>query len=238
MNNLNLVFDIGANNGEYTQMILRRSQNAKVICVDPNTNLCNKLKDMFSNNNVVVYNKAVNNSLDEIDFFECLEDDGVSTVSKLYLEKSCFTNSEKVMSDGRTFKDHYHFKLPIKVGSILLDDLVKEHGKPDLIKIDVEGHELEVIKSLTQKVPKITFEWHEEFIDRVIQSVTYLSELGFTNFGTEIWHTSADYHDNEINENEYYNTDTFIDLFKSNLKEITSNQEKSYITRSGMVWAK
>ena len=238
MNNLNLVFDIGANNGEYTQTILNTSKNIKVICVEPNIRLCNKLMSIFNQDNVIIYNKAVSNSLNDLDFFECIEDDGISTVSQIYLEKSCFTTSEKIMSNGRKFKDHYHFRDSVKVGTIKIDDLIEKHGKPDLIKIDVEGHELEVIKSLTQKVNKITFEWHEEFLDRIIESVKYLSSLGFTDFGTEIWYKSLDYHDNEIEESLYMKIEDFITKFKNTLQDVELNKEKSYITRSGMIFVK
>jgi hypothetical protein len=53
---------------------------------------------------------------------------------------------------------------------------------PDLIKIDVEGGEYTCIKSLTQKVKCLCFEWAAETIDITFNCLDYLYTLGFCNF--------------------------------------------------------
>jgi len=67
--------------------------------------------------------------------------------------------------------------------TITLDDLIMQHGIPDLIKIDVEGHEPEVLRGLSQRVPKICFEWNEEMDSQLWESLGLLKELGYTQFG-------------------------------------------------------
>lgn len=70
----------------------------------------------------------------------------------------------------------------IKAPTITLDTLIKEYGVPELIKIDVEGGELECLKSLTQKTPMITFEWASETKESTFQCLSYLQQLGYTDF--------------------------------------------------------
>ncbi len=40
-----------------------------------------------------------------------------------------------------------------------LDDLIRDHGRPSFIKIDVEGFEAEVLEGLSEAVPCIAFEY-------------------------------------------------------------------------------
>lgn len=230
-----IIFDIGSNRGDYAKLMLRKYPEAIIVCVEPNPNLFNLLiSNLPTGTNI--YNKAVSNEKGNIEFFECAEDNTVSTVSKVFLEKSCFSTNTKVMANGKMFKDHYTYKQPVLVETMTLDELINIHGEPDLIKIDVEGHELEVLKSLSKKTGKITFEWHETFQERIIESVRHLGEIGYEKFGTPMWEKSSDYHDGEIPENEYKNLDEFIIYFKKSLEY--NENERTWVERSGMIWAK
>ena len=62
----------------------------------------------------------------------------------------------------------HHFADPIKVKTITLNTLILEYGIPDLIKVDVEGFEYEVFRSLTHKIEEVCWEWVEEEFDNVI----------------------------------------------------------------------
>lgn len=230
-----IVFDIGSNRGEYANNILRKDSSSKVICVEPNPNI---FPTLISNlpQGTIAYNKAVSNEKGSIEFFECFEDNTVSTVSKTFLENSCFSTSTKVMSNGKMFKDHYSYKNPIMVETITLDELIAIHGNPDLIKVDVEGYELEVLKSLSAKSGKITFEWHETFMERVIETVRHLKNIGYEEFGTPMWHKSSDYNDGEIADKDYLKIDEFIQYFTESLK--FNEEERDWVERSGMIWAK
>jgi FkbM family methyltransferase len=232
-----IIFDIGANKGEYTQYLLNTFRGSKVVSVEANDKLATALKSRFPNGTIV--NKAVSNVVGEIDFHECTNSNGVSTVSEVFMEKSCFTSSEHIMADGKAFKDHYQYAPPIKIPTISIDELIAEHGDPDMIKIDIEGHELEALKSLSKKSGKITFEWHETFKDRIIECARHLSSLGYTKFGTEIWYSGKDYHNRELAEGKYLDLGGFIEWFNTTIDNTTEKDRRpNCIERSGMMWVK
>lgn len=250
-----LIFDIGANTGEFSLKKLRNDKSINIVLVEPILKNCNIIKNKLKNysNNIIVYNKAVSNIKNPIDFYEC-NADSCSTCSENHIEKSCFGSGEQgkfMMSDGKTFAEHYYFKDPVKVFTISLDELVERHGYPDLIKIDVEGYELNVLKSLTKKsASSITFEWHEYNIDNIIEEIKYLNTLGYTQFSTELWYCGKFEHDKEILN--YKNCEEFInwlepivrhsisitgDLNQKYYLDSTGNKEP-YINIWGMIWAK
>ena len=256
-----LIFDIGANIGNYSLKKLRSKKNVNIIAVEPFPESFNKLKLNLNHykNRIALYNYAVSNEKNDIDFYECLNGDGTSgpnscsTCSVNHIKNSCFgggKQGEFMMSDNKTFSDHYKFAESIKVKTISLDKLIETHGKPDLIKIDTEGYENSVLKSLTTNNAKqITFEWHEYNIDQIIDSIKYLSKLGYTHFSTEIWYCGKYEHDNEIFN--YKTCSEFINWLEpivrksisltGNLIEkvyIENNKKIPYINIWGMIWVK
>ena len=238
---MELIFDVGSNRGEWTETILSRNRDCKIVCVEPQENHASHLEQKFStlisSGRVVVYNKAISKEEGNINFYMCNEDDGCSTTDEDFRENSCFAASEKIMQDGVMFKDHYTYNDPITIKTTTLDNLIHENGIPDLLKLDIEGHEYEALLGLTQKVPLLTFEWHETMRDKVIRSIERLSTLGFTQFSTEIWYFSREYHDQEITD--YKSLDEFISWFNDNLdQEVPDINEREWTNRGGMVWAR
>jgi hypothetical protein len=63
-----------------------------------------------------------------------------------------------------------------------LDALIAEHGMPRFVKIDVEGHEVEVLAGLSQPVPALSFEWTPELYEQARDCIGRLMELGDYEF--------------------------------------------------------
>ena len=163
---VNLAFDIGANIGLWTEANLNKFD--KIISIEASPITFEKLKQCKnSNENLLNYAICDNNGKD-IKFYHA-DREALSTLNKNWLTDS----------KSRFFNDKYK-EIICKTKTI--DDLIKEYGKPHLLKIDVEGGEYECIKSLTQKVDCLCFEWAAEMNDITYKCLEYLSVLGFTKF--------------------------------------------------------
>lgn len=63
-----------------------------------------------------------------------------------------------------------------------LDLLIGEYGLPRFIKIDVEGHEAEVLRGLGQPLPWVAFEYLPGALDPALASIALLAALGEYRF--------------------------------------------------------
>ncbi|MBB4153549.1 hypothetical protein GGQ80_001451 [Sphingomonas jinjuensis] len=59
-----------------------------------------------------------------------------------------------------------------------LDALIRQYGTLDLCKIDVEGYEPEVLRGLSSSIPLVTFEYHLDEIEKLLDCVSYLARRG------------------------------------------------------------
>lgn len=207
-----LIFDIGANIGRYSLTYAKDSENT-IISVEASPNTYNILKiNMSPFTNVTALEYAVCNSKEPyITFYNC-QSDTLSTLDINWLSSS----------DSR-FGDHVGKFSPIQVKTITLDALIDKYGIPDMLKIDVEGAEEGVIRSLSKKVPILLFEWAAEWKDSLKLAIDHLTSLGFTRF-----------HVQKEDKYSYYPLDF----------EMSSEECKFFLNNSlnkvdwGMIWAK
>jgi FkbM family methyltransferase len=167
---VNLVFDIGANVGDTTHIFQNIAR--KVIALEPDDENYSILKMRFGNNSkVVIIKKAVSEAEGEAEFFIQEEGSAFNTLSDKWVN---VLGDETQTRFGSAAK----FQSTKKVKTTTLEALIKEFGIPDFIKIDVEGFEYQVVKSLQQPVQYISFECNlPEFKNETIQIVQYLDEL-------------------------------------------------------------
>ena len=179
MNNVNLVFDIGYNKGNYSKALLSIKSSIKIIGVEANNKV---LANSYSHKNITKLNSLVSNSKTKSeDFYVNDVFTGASTASINFINNSRLTVGSINIPKNNLMNKNLYKKT--KVNTISLDKLISEYGIPDLIKIDVEGYEYSVLKSLSSYSGKITFEWSEEFFDEVNKSITYLKKIGYHHFG-------------------------------------------------------
>lgn len=202
------VLDIGAHKGGYLYW-LRKSigANGTLVALEPQPSLFNYLKvaiSKFNFTNVHLHHAGASSK---------------NTHLELYIPKK-----EGLTSPGATFEDRKdvskgHF---IKVLVHKLDDLLKDRKKAiNFIKLDVEGHELEVFKGafdiLTIDKPILLFECENRHLNETTVMVVfdYLIGLGFHG---------RFFHNNELRP---------ISEFDSALHQATQNGEiidkKNYI---------
>ncbi len=139
-----LCFDIGANMGSRIASLLMLG--AKVVAVEPQEQCLVELRKLYSNKPVTIIAKGVG-ATEGIKKFFVSSNPLVSSFSEEWIEG---------MSKKLT-KDRWDKTVQMEITT--LDLLIKDYGKPDFIKIDTEGFELEVLNGLTQTVKSLSFEY-------------------------------------------------------------------------------
>lgn len=172
-NKNDLVFDIGANRGNRVEAFIKIG--AKVVAVEPNPELANKLRNKYNRSRVEVIQKAIGDKEGLVDLY-INDADVLSTVSLDFIEKTKKT--------GRFGEFSNRFKQKIKVEMIPITHLFEKYGYPVFIKIDVEGLEYKIIKTLTDnKVNKLSFEFAiPETYEDTLQSIEHLHSIGYKKF--------------------------------------------------------
>lgn len=160
-----LLFDIGANVGSAVWAGINKGY--RVVALEAAPRVFRFLEANFKDNpNVKTLKFAVaSKDFQTVKFYECIED-GLSTLNKDWL------TSDTMPYNGKQFWE-------VDVPTITIDTLVKLYGKPDLIKIDVEGAEWEVFNGMTDNYGKLTFEWTFETLKEHEAQLDYLYKLGY-----------------------------------------------------------
>lgn len=152
-----LCFDVGANEGNRIIPLLRLG--AKIVAVEPQESCYKFLKLRFGDKI-----KLVTKGLGESEGVESFHISNASTISSFSQE---WINSVK----ASRFKE-YNWEKVVKVEMTTLDLLIEQYGRPEFIKIDVEGYELNVLKGLTKPVQLISFEYTvPEQTNKVIECI-------------------------------------------------------------------
>lgn len=203
-----MFFDIGANIGQWS--IANVDNCKKIIAIEavPETYDI-LLKNTNHKSDIISLNYAMCDSTnDEITFYKA-DCNVLSTLNIKWLkdEKSRFYN--------------YKYQ-EIKCKTMTIDKLINIYGLPELIKIDTEGGEYECIKSLSQKVNMLCFEWASETNDITFNCLDYLCGLGFKEFYLQI---KDDY---LFRPTTYYNIEHIKMLLNESIPKIDW----------GMVWCK
>ena len=135
-----LIFDIGANVGEYSELFKNIDKNIEIVCFEPQKEVFKKLKKNLKNfKKIKFYNYAIGNKNVYEKLNINLGSSYISSFSK-YNKKSSYYKIRKTLlkkNDSKLFER-------VKVVKL---DTIKEFKKKkiDLVKIDVEGYEIEVL---------------------------------------------------------------------------------------------
>lgn len=151
-----LVFDVGANIGEFSEVFL--SLGAKVVSFEPNPRIIPQLLATCARYGAVVEEVAVGPmsgwaELNVTDWH------ALSTLSQEW----------KAVSKARYGTEwSEQFRVPV----VTLDAMAAKHGQPAFIKIDVEGYEARVLSGLSRVPRYLSFEFHREYLHATLECLS------------------------------------------------------------------
>jgi FkbM family methyltransferase len=155
-----LCFDVGANIGKKSEVFLELG--ARVVAFEPQADCFRELNARCARfgDRVRTCQSAVGDRPGNLTLHVPSGSKGMASV----LENWGGSTAKKRMS----------------VQTTTLDLAIAEHGRPDYVKIDVEGYEFEVLRGLTSGVPLLSFEYHlgQDEVEKVRKCVDYLSRFG------------------------------------------------------------
>jgi FkbM family methyltransferase len=161
-----LVFDIGANIGEYSGVF--SDLGASVVAVEPNPSCCKYLFKLAHLKNVCVEGCAVGEVAGSASLRLC-DASQFSTLSDEWFESSGKSASYQ----------NVQWLEQIQVPVITLDLLSKRHGIPAFVKIDVEGYEEHAISGMSFNPRFLSFEFSNVRRDGAFQCLRRLGARGY-----------------------------------------------------------
>jgi len=171
-----LCFDIGANFGRRTEIFLKLG--ARVVAVEPQDACMKALQKKYGNNKrVILIKKAISDNHGEEELM-ISDSHTLSSMSKEWIDSIKSSNMFFVSTQA------FSWQKSAKVQVTTLDRLIKEYGMPSFCKIDVEGYEHKVLKSLSEPIKVISFEFTptRAFILSAINTIKHLASLGEVKF--------------------------------------------------------
>ena len=173
--NIKIFWDIGANIGAITLPLLKKFNDLEAVLFEPSAEVAGRLiRNIANNPELCLRSKILNVALSDSE-----------GINNFYVSNEAFNSG--VAGLGRSHNRH---EFAVGVQTYTGDSLVgsKKYAPPQLIKIDVEGFELEVFKglknTLLQYHPTIIFEhslYRLRERNQPINSVTsFLEELGYS----------------------------------------------------------
>ena len=147
---INVYVDVGAHKGTYTDLVIKNFKTNKILMFEPQDKIYNFLKNKYKHHqSVLIFNKALSENKESLNF-NFNKHDLTSSLSTLdpnnsYLKmkaKLFGTTSQGMIVDTKTIQT-----------TTLFSVLEKENLETiDFLKVDTEGHELQVLQGMKEKI--------------------------------------------------------------------------------------
>jgi len=175
-----LVFDVGANYGEHTAIFLELG--ARVVSIEPQKECARYLKKLFPK--IGVENIALGKQNGTAQLKICSSMPSIASI-----KESVFSHVPK----------KYRWNKVEMVSVTTLDSMIAKYGKPDFIKIDVDGFEEEVLQGLSVNVDALSFEYIADDWQSAQKCIKLLEGYSFNHSIREEF-LLHDWHDGKFSE--------------------------------------
>ncbi len=133
-----IVFDVGANQGDWSEIFLKANESSSIYMFDANPDICKSLDERFFGKNVTITNTLVSKDLEEHEFY----------ISK-----------KNSLSGASSMYEHYYLKgnnKKISVQSTTIDSFCRSRNisKIDFMKADIEGAEVPMLEGAKEMIEK------------------------------------------------------------------------------------
>lgn len=163
-----LCFDVGANVGNRVGVF--RALGARVVAVEPQPALASYLRSRYPRGVTIV--EAGAGAEPGTAELRLATSHTVATMAPEFVAMAG--------AEGRFEGNEWTDRIVVQV--VTLDDLIRQHGEPAFVKIDVEGFEPEVLRGLSRPVAALSFEFTRSLADHASACVDRLAELGRYEF--------------------------------------------------------
>jgi FkbM family methyltransferase len=162
---LPLFFDVGANIGCYSDMLLDSFANASIHAFEPHPQNYSSLKKRLPSNRIKAHNIALGNIRGQMILYDIIDYDGSAYAS---LHKDVITEINR--------KDFVSLEVEVDT----LDNFAEKEGISyiDFLKIDTEGHELAVLQGALNLLDRKSIGCiHFEFNEMNVISRTFFRDI-------------------------------------------------------------
>jgi FkbM family methyltransferase len=172
-----LVFDIGANMGNRSKIFIRLG--ARVVAFEPQSHCAGFLSAAFADSpDFTLVQEGVSDHEGE-HAMHLGKAHTLATIDPEWLDK---------MRNGGRFAEHEWDQIET-IRLTTLEDAINKYGLPAIAKIDVEGHELNVIKGLSSPVPLLSLEFASESLANIVSCIEHLGTLGSYEYRVSLGET-------------------------------------------------
>jgi FkbM family methyltransferase len=158
--------DVGAHKGSYTDLVLKNFKVEKIFMFEPQKKILKLIKKKYKKiRNVKIFNYAISDK-NKIQKIYINRHDLTSSLTKLNESNSYLKKKSKLFTENKEqslIKETYNVET-IRLSNVLNKVPLK---KIELLKIDTEGHELEVLLGLGKRIKDtqyILIEFHRDKI--------------------------------------------------------------------------